>query len=355
MRRYLPVFALFVLSPLIAEVLFGATPLSRLGSLLVTAPLYGGGAVLIRELARRAQGASGGGWGRIALLGAAYAIVEEGLALQSMFNPTLFNASLIGGRAWSVNWLWSEWTIGYHIVWSICIPILLAEVLFPARRAEPWLGRGGVSVASVIYLFGAVGLGVITWRFVTPNFRTPLTLLSGAVVVLIALVALALTWPTALSRPVSSVATRHAPSPWVVGAVALLMAAAWFWLLYLPHGLRQGFFVLLPMVLDLLLAAGGVALLRYWSTGRGWRDVHRLALVFGALPITMAWGFFLVTAGNPVDQLGQGGASVVALVLLALLIWQVQRREPVAEAGQAQPNRRAAVQQYPLPNRDRTE
>ena len=57
----------------------GATPASNLRALLIEAPLYGGGVVLIRELVRR----RGGGWGRVALLGAAYAIVEEGLAILS--------------------------------------------------------------------------------------------------------------------------------------------------------------------------------------------------------------------------------------------------------------------------------
>src|SRR4051812_46399869 len=121
MRRYAPVLVLIVLATFIGEVLFGATPVSRLGSLLVVTPIYGGGAVLIRELARR----RGPGWGRIALLGVAYAIVEEGLALQSMFNPHLFNAGLLGGTVFGVNFVWIEWTIGYHIVWSIAIPILL--------------------------------------------------------------------------------------------------------------------------------------------------------------------------------------------------------------------------------------
>jgi hypothetical protein len=87
MRRYAPVLVLFVLSPLVAEFLFGTTPVSRLGSLLLELPLYGGGAVLIRELARR----RGSGWGRIALLGVAYAIILEGFVLQSMFDPALFN------------------------------------------------------------------------------------------------------------------------------------------------------------------------------------------------------------------------------------------------------------------------
>src|SRR5689334_3420733 len=97
MRRYAPVLVLAILSTFVGEVLLGATTVSRIGGLLVVTPLYGGGAVLIRELARR----RGPGWSRIILLAAAYGIVEEGLAIQSMFNPDLFNAGLLGeiGRA----------------------------------------------------------------------------------------------------------------------------------------------------------------------------------------------------------------------------------------------------------------
>ncbi len=44
MRRYLPVLALLLLSPFIAEFLFGTTPLSSLGGFLPLVALYGGGA-----------------------------------------------------------------------------------------------------------------------------------------------------------------------------------------------------------------------------------------------------------------------------------------------------------------------
>src|SRR6266540_23584 len=172
MQRYLPVLTLFILSPWVAEVLFGATPLSRLGALLVVAPLYGGGAILIRELARR----HGPGWGPIFLLGAAYGIIEEGLAIQSIFNPDLFNAGLLGGRALGVNWVWSLWTIGYHIVWSIGIPILLAELLFPTRRAEPWLGRVGMITVGTLYVLGVLAIAAIYRFVIIPNFERPLLL-----------------------------------------------------------------------------------------------------------------------------------------------------------------------------------
>jgi hypothetical protein len=88
LQRIAPALVLFLLAPLIAEVLFGATPITRIGALIPVVPLYGGGALLIRELARR----RGGGWARIALLGAAYAIVEE---------ETISNRGRrLGGQCW---------------------------------------------------------------------------------------------------------------------------------------------------------------------------------------------------------------------------------------------------------------
>jgi hypothetical protein len=325
MRRYIPVFVLAVLATVVGEVLFGATTLSRLGGLLVVTPLYGGGAVLIRELARR----RGTSWGLIALLGAAYAIVEEGLAIQSMFNPDLFNAGILGGRWLGVNWVWSEWTVGYHIVWSIMIPILLTELLFPARRAEPWLGRRGVAIAGVVYAIGAVAVGAIFRYIITPGFRTPMVLNIAAALVAIGLAALAIGWPAKPAAPASPV--RNAPSPWLVGLVAALAACLWFMLLNVPDTLRAGALVLVPMLAEVALVAGVTALLRHWSApDRAWTDLHRLALACGALLVTMLVGFFFVTAGNHVDQLGQGVASIVAVVLLALFAWRLRQRGRVA-------------------------
>src|SRR5215212_9337786 len=189
MRRYLPVLTLFILSPWVAEVLFGATPLSRLGALVVVAPLYGGGAILVRELARR----RGPGGGSIFLLSAAYGIIEEGLAIQSIFNPNLFNAGLLGGRALGINWVWSLWTIGYHIVFSIGIPILLAELLFPTRRDEPWLGRVGLIIVGVPYTMGLLALAAIYRFVIAPDFQWSLLLNLFAALVAILLIVLALT------------------------------------------------------------------------------------------------------------------------------------------------------------------
>ena len=322
MRRYLPVFTLFILSPWIAEVLFGATPLSRMGALLVVAPLYGGGAILIRELARR----RGPGWERIFLLGAAYAIIEEGLAIQSIFNPNLFNAGLLGGRALGVNWVWSMWTIGYHIVWSISIPIFLAELLFPARRSEPWLGRVGLIVVGVLYVLGVLGIAAIYRFVVAPDFQPPLLLNLFAALVAIPLVVLAL---TRLARPFEKLPNKpegKVPSPWIISLLGFLMAALWFGLLNLPQPLRQGAWVLIPVVLDLALLFGFASLIQRWSSYLAWNDLHRLGLIFGPLLMVMVSGAFFVTAGNRLDQFGAGIFGIITIILLAFFTRQLQHR-----------------------------
>jgi hypothetical protein len=65
MRQILPAIGLFLLSPLVAEYLIGDLPITALGPLAVLAPLYGGGALLIREITRR----TARGWPTILTLG----------------------------------------------------------------------------------------------------------------------------------------------------------------------------------------------------------------------------------------------------------------------------------------------
>src|SRR4051794_10446405 len=170
MRRVAPVLVLAVLAIAVPETLFGSTPLSSPGQILVNLPIYAGGVIFIRELARRRKV----GWVQVAMLGMAFGLLEEGLALGSILNPDLFNAGLVGGRLFGVNWTWTEWTLGYHAVWSISIPILLTELLFPDRRAEVWLGKRGLAGGGLVYLGGLTFMPLIIHMVVAPGFGPPL-------------------------------------------------------------------------------------------------------------------------------------------------------------------------------------
>src|SRR5262249_19089795 len=278
---------------------------------------------VIRELVRR----RGPGWARIALLGAAYAIVEEGLAIQSLFNPDLFNAGLLGARALGVNWVWAQWTVGYHIVWSIAIPILLTELLFPERRGRPWLSRTGVIIVGMVYAAGALAVGAIFRLVITPDFRTPMIVNIVAALVAAGLVALALIWPAKLKVVAPARDARPVPSPWVMALMTGAAACAWFMLLSIPHIMRDSELVIVPMLAEIGLVAIVVWLIHRWSApGRAWTDMHRLALACGALLVSTLVGFFFVTASNPIDQLGVGVSAVVAAILVILFIRRLQRR-----------------------------
>ncbi len=75
---------LALLSPIMAEMLSGSSPplefFAGLGFVFLI-PLYGGGALLVRELTIRWDK----GWATVIALGAAYGIIEEGIAVKSFF------------------------------------------------------------------------------------------------------------------------------------------------------------------------------------------------------------------------------------------------------------------------------
>ena len=80
---------LLVLSPICAEYIVGyddstGDPVALVGNLVIFVPLYGGPALLIRELSRR----FGVGWPGIIALAAAFGIAEAGIIDQSLFSDS---------------------------------------------------------------------------------------------------------------------------------------------------------------------------------------------------------------------------------------------------------------------------
>jgi hypothetical protein len=154
LRRIAPAIGLFFLSPLIGEFLLGNIPIDALPIGLFAAPLYGGGTLLIREITRRTRR----GWTTMILLGFAYAVIEEGLVTQSLFNPSYVGLNLLniayipvlGMGAW-----WTLYVLTLHTVWSTSVPIALIEALFPNQRTTPWLGKVGLAITIILLFLGA--------------------------------------------------------------------------------------------------------------------------------------------------------------------------------------------------------
>jgi hypothetical protein len=321
MRRFFPVLTLVVMAPVIAELLWGSTPISRAAYLISQVPMYGAGALLIREVVRRSER----GWASVLLLGVAYGIVEEGLAIQSLFHPTLFGASDWGAHIFGINGVYALWAVGYHAVWSVAIPILLTDLLFPAQRKKPYLGTVGLIVTGICYVLGVALIGFFLFRsthYLAPPALLALAVLAVAVLVMAALRLLPGNRPEA-ERP------ERVPSPWVVLLVAGISGFAWqFVLIWLRHFLPvlfAGAWVVLPMLLVVIMAGAVGWLVQQWARSHNWSDLHLLALASGALIAHTLFGALVLTQ-TTVDRLGLLALGLVMIAMLILLAFRLRAR-----------------------------
>jgi len=367
LRRVAPAIALYFLSPLVAEFLLGDFSLAQLTFVLALAPAYGGAAVVIRELTRRA----GRGWPTIILLALAYGVVEEGLETQSLFNPDYLNAHLLDHGfvpALGIAIPWTLFVLALHTVWSVSTPIALVEE-WTTRRTTPWLRLPGLIVFAVLAVAGAVFTFAISYA--DGHFMASPAQLTTAAVVAVALIVIAFRLPrTAAPAPAASApaapasaapalaapapaagavpahtvvaatsagsapaaaapgasapvvssavaASGRAPRPGVV-LVAILGAG---FVLFVGDALPAVFGAIL---LAVALAGAGLVILR-WSRMPGWDGRHRLATAAGAL-LTYAWHSFLmqpVVKSSP--TLVVVSHAVFALAAVLLLLFEARR------------------------------
>jgi hypothetical protein len=151
-----PIFCLLLLSPGIPEYLSSSSPLNAIflnpGGFLFQLPanlgLYGPGVLLVREAMVRWKK----GWATVLLLGAAYGILEEGIALSTLFNTQAGPVGQLGnfGHWLGVSWVWTAGVLPVHMILSISLPILLLGLALPETRGKSLLSRRGVATAYAI-------------------------------------------------------------------------------------------------------------------------------------------------------------------------------------------------------------
>jgi hypothetical protein len=164
-------------------------PLELLGGLLILGPLYGGPALIIRDVARRSRR----GWPTIILMASAFGVFQAGLVDQSMFNPSYRdidywdesrNPTFIPLLGLSAHMAMNF--VGGHVIWSIGAPIAVIEALVPTRAATPWLGWIGLMVTSVVYALASAL--ILSDHVQTEQFLAPAPQLIGTAVVVVALI-----------------------------------------------------------------------------------------------------------------------------------------------------------------------
>ncbi len=306
--RVAPALGLFFLAPLVGEYLLGNVPFSAIAGVFILAPMYGGGALLVREVARR----GGRGWPTILVLALAYGVLQPSLIDHSMFYPPVLKgldfreAAFIPALGISAAGA-VAFPLG-HAIWSIGVPIALVETFVPDRRTTPWLGRFGLTATGIVFLLGSA---LIFSDSLQTLPTAPQTV--GAAAVVVALVCVAFL----IGRGARPKIDRRAPNPWLVGVVAFVASSLFFAKSETWPSLTFGL---------LLLAVMRVVITR-WSRRAGWGAAHRLWLVGGAL-LTYAWGGFVLTElygrTGAIDRIGNVVLALAAVALLAAAIRKVR-------------------------------
>jgi hypothetical protein len=262
--------------------------------------LYGAGVVVMRETAARWKT----GWPSILLLGAAYGIIEEGLAVKSFFDPAWMDLGTLGwyGRWLDVNWIWALWLTIYHAVVSIAIPIFLVDWIWPHVQGKPLTSRRGYITAIILLAAATVFMDAA----LTP-YRPSAWHLLGALAAVAFLVWAAKTYAGRLWDRLPSGRT---PSPRTCAIAGFGFLGGWF-LLY-GGGPFLGGHPLVTLAEGLAVLIGTMLLVRRTSGDPLWAR-QRLAFVSGVLGLLIALAIFLELAG-------QRGMAVVGVSFAYLLV-----------------------------------
>jgi len=309
--------ALVLLAPVCADYLAawdGSTgdPLALARGLLWLAPLYGGPALLVRELARRRQL----GWRGITLLAAAFGVVHAGLVDQALFSDAYRGLPTWDG--------WRQTTVvpihgtaldlvltfvGGAAIYGVAAPIAVIEAL-SAHPTEPWLGRGAFALVAILSGAAALVAGTHVLHGTPPASATEM---AGAALAA-GLLALAATRPTA--PPAAT--TEPAPSPRsaFVGALAAatavtLAADGWF---------------------STLVGATLLGVAAWWiadaARARGWSARHAAAIGAGALASRALLAFTYVPLIGDVSPGAKLLHNLAMLGLVAALTAATLGRDP---------------------------
>jgi hypothetical protein len=321
--RYLrshPVLFLALLTPGIPEYLSGSSALADIVlnpgwfvlGLLFNLGMYVPGVLLIRE----AQVRWNKGWATVLALGAAYAIVEEGIGLSTMFNPKTspFGAAGNYGHFLGVNWVWVPEVMLIHMIFSIGVPLLLFSYVFPELRGKSLLSDRGVWTMALVLAVDIMILVIFVSRLI--GYWMGDGVLAGALLAVAGICALAYWLPRNLFRPRTGLPTR--------GPIAFAIVGALFYLgTILLINLQEDAHV--PAVLVALSIPLYCAIFLWWALHNAGTFAHERQLIAFAFGLILP----LIVIGAAVQILVP---FVLAADLLAILFFRyLYRKFPVPD------------------------
>lgn len=343
-RRWAPVLTLALIAPFIGEILLGDVALPMAAPMLVFfVPLYGAGALLVREFGRRL-----GGWPSILLLAGAYAVIEEGLVTQSLFDPNYAGLRLLDEAPLPILGMGASWTVyvlSLHVIWSMGCSIAMVECLFPSRAREPWLRTPGLVGWGLTFLAGCA-LFALTTRL-TSDYRTTwaqvlFCLVTAVVLALLAVRAGRRGHPRSpAARTSAALSGGPVLVVWTAGVSLILCGIV-------ATAVELGGWTSVVVTLAAGLAAVVAYLLSRGRVPEQARLTAQFGVACGAVLVYAAHAFMLRpivgTATATMDTAGDVTMAVIAVLLLVAAGRRVSRHRA---AGSLSPAGSSAVTQAP--------
>ena len=285
--------------------------------------LYGGGAILCRELKIK----WGKGMGSLVLLGAAYGVVEEGLMVASFQNPSWMDLGILGifGRVWGVNWVWVVELTAYHALVSITVPIILVELIYPERKTESWLDGRWRIVMPALFILDVIG-GYFLFAQVS-GYWPPIPQYLFFIITSIILILAAYKLPADWARRGQKTMTRPR-TILLISALAGFICGIIFWIL--PNNLIGDASPLLVIALGLSVIMLTIRKLTSYDWS-GANPVHRVALAAGSLTPLILGAMFQEFDGARTDNTSGMFLVGFAFILFLLSLWRKNRNLGYAE------------------------
>ncbi len=272
LTRYAAVATLFLAPSVLVEFLTGNATIAVFAdpiSLVMLFGSYGSGAVLARELTRRWQK----GFASILILGAVYGMFNEGLQTGGFFDPHFYavasNALENYGRWGGVNVVWALEITIFHAVFSIAVPIIIVDALFPSLVYQRLLGNMSLLVFLILLLMITVAQRMIL------TFRQPPINPYAFIFLIVLMLLLTLSARAFPSSEVS--APRRTPSNTILFVSTLIASVSW--LIVIPRLLA---YIHLPIV-DTFTIFGLLYLISWFLLGfASISSRNRVAIAAGA-------------------------------------------------------------------------
>ncbi|MCS0584075.1 hypothetical protein NX784_20970 [Massilia pinisoli] len=320
-QRAAPALLMMILAPTFTELLLGGTRLSTLIAfppvLLMEILVWGGGAVLLRGLARKLKL----GWSSLLMFALALAVAEEFVIQQTSLAPLVIQLKGVEwGRAGGINYVYALWALAYEAAWVVLFPTLVAELVFPDRRDGTWVSTPMTVVLAILFVLGAI-MAWFAWTHIArvKTFHLPLynptrVELVAAVAVIVGLIAWGIKFP-----PTFGSAWRPT-SPVVVAGLGGLWGVLWFLLAVLAFGIAP------HLSAPAVFAAGAVVLLIVvlvlprWTLDAAWTQRHSYFLFAGALTGAMLISFLGFRGAAREDIVFKLVTNAIALLLMFFLV-----------------------------------